>query len=433
LKSISLKVTVWSVAASVISLAVFILIGNVVIGKSAGENFSQVNRVLFQQASAAYRSGGPDGLRKYMRSLNQLEGTSYVFADASGRDLVTGNDDSALVRATVGSGHSTARNNNRMTMGLLSGDGRYIWLVTTKGSSQIVFTPFYILLLATVAVLYWLVTAYITQPVRQLAGVVDRFGHGELTVRAAPRSNDEIGNLCHSFNTMAERIQTLLTTERQLLHDVSHELRSPLARLTFEAEMVRNAADRDAAATRLRREIDRLSELVGSLIEMACAEGDPGTIEMEDLCLNGLIAAIAEDCAIEAEARGCAIALDAPKAVSLWGNTELLRRAIENVVRNAIRFAPRGTSVEIGLLCAGGRVVITVRDRGSGIPSGLTERIFDPFFRADSSREESSGGLGLGLAIAQRAVRVHRGSITAFNASPGALLRIELPFEARAE
>ena len=134
-------------------------------------------------------------------------------------------------------------------MGLRSDEGRYIWLATSIGPSTILFTPFYILLLVTVVVLYWLVTMYITRPVRQLAGVVDRFGAGELTARATPRSNDEIGNLGRSFNAMAERIETLLMTERQLLQDVSHELRSPLARLTFEAEMVRKTTDRDVTAT----------------------------------------------------------------------------------------------------------------------------------------------------------------------------------------
>jgi len=120
-----------------------------------------------------------------------------------------------------------------MTIGLRSEDGRYIWLGTSVGPSAFLFAPFYILLLLTVAVLYWLVTAYITRPVRQLAAIVERFGGGELKARATPRSNDEIGNLGHSFNAMAERIETLLMTERQLLQDVSHELRSPLARLDF--------------------------------------------------------------------------------------------------------------------------------------------------------------------------------------------------------
>ena len=191
---------------------------------------------------------------------------------------------------------------------------------------------------------------------------------------------------------MAERIQTLLVTERQLLQDVSHELRSPLARLTFEAEMVRKTADRDAAATRLRHEIERLSELVGTLIDMARAEGEPGTVEMEEVCLNDLLLSIAEDCEVEAVNRGCTIDLTLPDVINLHGNTELLRRAFENIIRNAIRYAPPGTAVEVVQQLEDDAVVISVRDRGLGIPSELNERVFDPFFRVDSSREEKTGG-----------------------------------------
>jgi signal transduction histidine kinase len=315
-------------------------------------------------------------------------------------------------------------------MGLRSDDGRYTWLVTTVGPSPMLFAPFYILLLATVATLYWLVTAYITRPVRQLAAVVDRFGAGDLAARVDPRSKDDIGNLGRSFNAMAVRIQTLLTTERQLLQDVSHELRSPLARLTFEAEMVRKTTDRDAAATRLRHDIERLSELVGTLIEMARAEGDPSAMEMEELCLNDLLLATVEDAGIEAEAAGCRINLQAAKKINVRGNAELLRRAIENVLRNAIRYSPPDAKVDVGLKSESNSVRITVRDFGPGIPEDLRERIFDPFFRVDSSREEQTGGLGLGLAIARRAVRVHHGDITASNATPGAVLTITLPVEA---
>jgi len=281
--------------------------------------------------------------------------------------------------------------------------------------------------------LYWLVTMYITRPVKQLAGVVDRFGTGELTARATPRSKDEIGNLGRSFNAMAERIHTLLTTERQLLQDVSHELRSPLARLTFEAEMVRNTSDRDAAATRLRREIERLSELVGTLIDMARAEGEPGAVEMEVLCLNDLLLATAEDSEVEARAAGCSIDVKAQRETYLQGNVELLRRAIENILRNAIRYAPPESTVEVRLEREANFARITVRDYGPGIPEKLRERIFHPFFRADASRDERTGGLGLGLAIAQRAVRVHNGDITATNASPGALLTITLPLHLEAQ
>ena len=259
MKSISLKVTIWSVAALAISLAVFLLIAASVIGKSTIENLTQANQQLFRYALAVYHSDGKAGLARYMRELNQSGGTHYSISDASGYDLESGEDHSKLIRVSVGKDRPYHGEHDQLTMGLRSDDGGYIWISTFVGPSTILFAPFYILLLVTVVVLYWLVTMYITRPVRQLANVVDRFGAGELTARANPRSKDEIGNLGRSFNAMAERIHTLLTTERQLLQDVSHELRSPLARLTFEAEMVRRTTDRGAAATRLRHEIERLS------------------------------------------------------------------------------------------------------------------------------------------------------------------------------
>jgi two-component system sensor histidine kinase CpxA len=427
MKSISLKVTIWSVAALAISLAVFLLIGASVIGKSTTENITQANQQLFRYALTVYHSDGKVGLARYMRELNQSGGTHYSICDASGYDLESGEDHSKLIRVSVGKERPYRGEHNRLTMGLRSDEGRYIWLATSVVPSTILFAPFYILLLVTVIVLYWLVTMYITRPVRQLANVVDRFGAGELMARATPRSKDEIGNLGRSFNAMAERIHTLLTTERQLLQDVSHELRSPLARLTFEAEMVRRTTNRDAAATRLRHEIERLSELVGTLIDMARAEGEPGEVEMEVLCLNDLLLVTAEDSEVEAQAAGCSIDVSAPEETNLQGNAELLRRAIENVLRNAIRYAPPESTVEVRLEREENWARITVRDYGPGISEKLRERIFDPFFRADVSRDERTGGLGLGLAIARRAVRVHHGDITAANASPGALLTITLP------
>jgi two-component system sensor histidine kinase CpxA len=362
-----------------------------------------------------------------MRELNHSGGMHYSICDASGHDLETGEDYSELISVSIGKEHPHRGEHNLLTMGLRSDDGHYVWLATSVGPSAILLAPFYILLLVTVVVLYWLVTMYITRPVRQLANVVDRFGAGELMARAIPRSNDEIGNLSRSFNAMAERIQILLTTERQLLQDVSHELRSPLARLTFEAEMVRRTTDRDATATRLRHEIERLSELVGTLIDMARAEGEPGAVELDALCLNDLLMSTVEDSAIEAQVARCSIDVSAPEEMNLRGNPELLRRAIENVLRNAIRYAPPESTVEVRLEREENLARITVRDYGPGISERLRERIFDPFFRADASRDERTGGLGLGLAIARRAVRVHRGDITAANASPGALLTILLP------
>jgi two-component system sensor histidine kinase CpxA len=427
--SISLKITVWSFVALLLSLAVFVFIGNSVIGKFANDSFTQFSQVFFRDAMDAYRTGGSSGLSRFLQKVNGQGGIQFHLTDPEGHDLATSENRSALVQATVGKHRPIFRDRNGITMGVASEDGRYIWLISGKPPSLVWFLPFYILLLATVASLYWLVAARIARPLRSLAGIVERFGKSDLTARASTQSRDEIGDLSRSFNAMADRIETLLMSERQLLQDVSHELRSPLARLKFEAEMVRKAVDRDEIATRLRQEIDRLSELVGTLIDMARAEGEPGTIAMGDLSLNDLLVATVEDCEVETNARGCAIALQATEPISIDGNPELLRRAFENVLRNAIRYAPAGTLIEVKLNREGHLAVISVRDYGPGIPHELTEKIFDPFFRADPSRNENTGGLGLGLAIARRAVRVHGGEITATNASPGALLRIALPLD----
>jgi two-component system sensor histidine kinase CpxA len=427
INSIPAKVTLWSIAALVISLAVFIFVVNDAIKTSIRADFEQFSRVLFHEAVATYQSEGSSGLSRYLRELNRQGGTQFHLTDSRGRDLETGDDRSTSVRKTIGQHREIDRERGQFTIAIASNDGKFIWLVYGHPPSLASFAPFYLLLLATVATLYGLITIKIAAPLRRLTLIVERFGDNELTARADTRSKDEVGNLGRSFNMMAERIHTLLNAERQLLQDVSHELRSPLARLTFEAEMVRKTTDRDAAAVRLRREIERLSELVGTLIDMARAEGEPGTIEITDFSLNELLQSTVEDCEMEAAARGCELFLAFSDVVEFRGDEELLRRALENVVRNAVRYAPSGTRVEVSMHRKDGNAVITVRDQGPGIPVDLVEKIFDPFFRVDSSREEKTGGLGLGLAIARRAVRVHHGDIVAEAGNPGALMRITLP------
>jgi len=427
MRSISAKIMVWSIAALAISLAVFFLVAQSVLGNWVRERFGQFNSLHFEQARTAYEAGGSQELSQYFGKLNRPDLERYYLTDAQGTDLETGENRREMVRSIVGQPRSVTKYKDRIVFGNVSEDGRYIWVVSGLPPSPARLAPFYILVLAVVGGLYWLSAANIASPLRRLAAVVDRIGHGDLAARAETKSKDEVGNLGRSVNAMAERIQTLLTAERQLLQDVSHELRSPLARLAFEAEMVRKTSDPDAAGSRLRREIDRLSELVGALIDMARAEGEPGSVEMEDVRIGDLLRSIADDCAVEAAARGCAISLTPPEVVDVRGNCELLRRAIENVVRNAVRYAPKGTAVEINLRRNGPDIVIAVRDYGPGIPEELISRIFDPFFRVDPSRNASTGGLGLGLAIARRAIRVHGGHISAENVHPGALFRVAIP------
>jgi signal transduction histidine kinase len=425
MKSVSTKIILWSAGALVLSLAIFIIVSQVVIGSTLLVGLERFSDFQFQQAREAYEHGGQAELSTYLEKLNRSIGTDYHLTDGTGRDLQTGaNQRERILRSRS----RWKKSGDEVTFGKFSRDGRYGWLAIAKPPfSMLVFAPFYLLVLATVGALYWLVTSQIASPLRRLARVVDRFGQGELGARAASGSKDEIGNLGRSFNAMADRIQSLLTAERQLLQDVSHELRSPLARLTFEAEMVRRTNDRDASAARLRHEIERLSELVASLIDMARAEREPSTVAIGVVCLNDLLQEIAADCEVEASAKQCAISFRAAAAVDVRGNDELLHRAFENVIRNAIRYSPPGAPIEIELTNGRNIVTVGVRDFGPGIPEPKIARIFDPFFRVDASRDETTGGLGLGLAIARRAIRAHGGDITASNASPGALLSITIP------
>ena len=157
------------------------------------------------------------------------------------------------------------------------------------------------------------------------------------------------GISARSIDGMADRIETLLTAERRLLQDVSHELRSPLARLSFAAELMRNAANPDEALDRVRREIVRLSQILDSLIEVTRVEGDPSSRETQRFSLTSLMQEVMKDCVIEAEARNVAISGQIDYVLQFYGNPELVRRAVENVLRNAIRFSPEGSSI-----CGGG-------------------------------------------------------------------------------
>jgi two-component system sensor histidine kinase CpxA len=321
------------------------------------------------------------------------------------------------------------RGDVRVIVAPASLDVPYRWMVVAKPPSYDpwTFLPYYLLVLVAVALLCWLLAVNLATPLRSLTKIVDRFGRGDLSARVNSARRDEIGNLARAFDEMADRMQTLLTAERRLLQDISHELRTPLARLSFAAELSRTAEDRDAATARLKKEIARLTDLVGALLQVTRAEGDPSSRNLTDVPLDDFLREVVDDCTVEAEARGCHLELKAAESLHFRGDRELLRRALENIVRNAIRYAPKGTSIEVTLSTDHDDAEISVRDYGPGVPAAELPKIFKPFFRVDESRDSSTGGVGLGLAIAHRAVTVHHGTLTAKNADPGLLVSIELP------
>jgi two-component system sensor histidine kinase CpxA len=267
----------------------------------------------------------------------------------------------------------------------------------------------------------------IVTPLRTLASAVERFGRGDWATRVTVTRRDEIGQLTQAFNEMGGRIETLLTAERRLLQDLSHELRSPLARLNLAIELARTAENRDAAAARLQKEVDRLTSLVGSILEVTRAEGDPASRRSEAVGVEALLQDVVQTCQLEAEARGCRLVMGVSAPRTLQGDPELLRRALENVVRNAIRYAPAGSDVELRADDGPRGLAITVRDAGTGVPDEFLARLSQPFFRVEDARDYSAtGGVGLGLSIAHRAVQLHHGTLVAENAHPG--LRVTLTF-----
>jgi two-component system sensor histidine kinase CpxA len=222
--------------------------------------------------------------------------------------------------------------------------------------------------------------------------------------------------------------------QKLLLRDVSHELRSPLARLSVALELAREDSDPATKAhlDRIERETERLNLLIGQLLSLSSMEALEKVENFKPLSLNRLIERMIPDAEYEAQQRQCSLVFHAEDECTIAGNEELLYRAVENVVRNAIRFTESGSEVEITLKAEGKegtrQAEIEVSDRGPGIPENQLSAIFRPFYRVDYARSPDTGGFGVGLAIAERAVRLHHGELCAFNRKGGgATMRITLP------
>jgi two-component system OmpR family sensor kinase len=289
------------------------------------------------------------------------------------------------------------------------------------------------LLVFATALVSFLLARLLTRPIRTLRAATRRIAAGDTSVRvgAVAGAGEEIAALAADFDRMTERIEDLLASRERLLRDVSHELRSPLARLQVALGIARQRAGEDLVPLldRMERETERLGELIGLVLSMARLEQARDLADPTDVRLDELVEALANDASFEAEAHARAVAIRKKDTISVRGDAELLRQAAENVVRNAVRFAPEGTDVEIELEHVAPRAVeLRVRDHGPGVPESALAEIFRPFTRVESARDRASGGAGLGLAIAERAVRLHGGTVSASNAAGGGLLvTIRLP------
>jgi two-component system sensor histidine kinase CpxA len=444
MRTIFAKVLLWSLGTFALSLVAYWAIWQVLERRERprdGDPFLRMIEMVEDDACRAYEEGGPSRLAAQLRRLDSYLPGEHLLTDGRGRDLATGADRSPLLR---NESHLPKRSGFRKgeppgpPPGRLP-DGRTIFISVPRGGRYRFISilrpwfgppnilPYYGAVVLVIAMMGSILAVHLAAPLRRLRRVVDQFGRGDLTARARMVRKDEIGDLSRAFDVMAERIGILLSAERRLLQDVSHELRSPLTRLDVAVDLAFSSDEPGDLLARIKRDVSRLSVLVDELLQLTRAEGDPAAHRMEEVRLDDLIHGLTEDCTLEAEARGCRINLGPMEPCCVGGEPELLRRAIENVVRNAIRHAPEGTAVEIGLEHRGAAAAIVVRDRGPGVPDDSLGMIFEPFFRVEGHRSRASGGTGLGLAIARRAVDLHQGRITAQNADPGLLITIELP------
>jgi len=413
---------------------------------------------LYAQAARAFESGGPAALKSWLQSLGAepLNRTYVVSPDGLeilGRPLPPslsvspGNSTGAPGAQLSASAGAIAPVGGALVLVAPGGDTYHVVVGPVRdaprlfGELELPGVPLSILAIAlgVSAGVCFLLARYLAAPVDRLRLATRKMAAGDLNVRVLPqlrKRQDDLGLLAADLDAMAERLRQLLETKQQLLRDVSHELRSPLARLQLALSLARReqgGAERHLA--RIASEADRLEQLIARTLKLVRLERPAHALEHVEVDLGALLRSIASDVAIEADAQGCQVSVQTAGGLWVLGDPELLRSAFENVIRNAVRYSPAGALVALEARHAtvdgaGGEAVqVSVRDSGPGVPEKELGSIFEPFYRVDAAREHrSAGGEGLGLAIAARAVALHGGSIVARNAPGGGLIVVvDLP------
>lgn len=270
----------------------------------------------------------------------------------------------------------------------------------------------------------------LTRPLNRLRASFDRVSQGDLSIRLLPdmkRRHDELSDVARDFDAMVERLDVLVSSREQLLHDVSHELRSPLARLQLAIGLAhQNRANIDTSLQRIEGEAARMDKMIGELLTLSRAEHQ--VVDESYFDLYGLVDAVVNDARYEAQVPGVTILLEADTEQdhTVKGNAELMRRALDNIVRNALRFSTREQTVLVDLRGTEREWLLCVTDQGPGVEKNKLSSIFDPFIRIESP--QSGKGYGLGLAIARKVVMAHGGHIEADNRPQGGLtVRIFIP------
>src|SRR5215469_2075337 len=440
-----------------------ILVGTVTVAVNATSHRTERPWVqrgqLYAQAARAFESGGPEALRNWLQSLAGEPFSRTFIVGPSGQEMLGRPLPPSLSAAashpggasTGGAAGAIAPVGGALVLVSPGGNTYHVVVGPVRGTPRLFgelelpgvpLSILFIALVVSAAVCFFL-ARYLAAPVDRLRLATRRMAAGDLNVRVLPAlrgRQDDLGLLAADLDAMAERLRQLLETKQQLLRDVSHELRSPLARLQLALSLARredSGAERHLA--RIACEADRLEQLIARTLKLVRLERPAHELERLSVDVGELLDNIASDVAIEADARGCMVDVQATAGLHVSGDPELLRSAFENVIRNAVRYSPMGALVAVQARRATPegsqetQVEVTVRDSGPGVPDKELGAIFEPFYRVDAAREHrSAGGEGLGLAIAARAVALHGGSINARNLDGGGLMvTVSLPELAR--
>jgi two-component system sensor histidine kinase CpxA len=394
----------------------------------------------------AYEQGGSRGLRDYLQNLESTQHVRAFLFDENMDEMSHRGAPDWAVRVASGGRRSPHEGFIfpapppvlRDSRASSDGSHRYTLILAPPPGPRLFLGPrglpipgLFIAVISSGLVCY-LLAWFLTMPVVRLRAATRQLAAGDLTARAgAPsiRRRDEVAGLMRDFDAMAERMENLVKAQSRLLNDISHELRSPLARLNVALGLARQRANTDSAVMldRIELEAGRLNELIGRLLTLARMEDGEQRVPSTPVFLQDVVLSVAEDAEFEAQARHCHVVSEIPEGDwEVHGDASLLHSAIENVVRNAIRYTREGSTVEVRMekkkTAGGAEAVIQVTDCGDGVPADALKKLFQPFYRLDDARGRQTGGVGLGLAITERAVRFHGGRVAAMNRAQGGLL-----------
>jgi two-component system, OmpR family, sensor histidine kinase CpxA len=450
MKSLFVKIFVSYWIAQALFFLLAILVASALRPSREISDLQALQSKFLSEAVQAYQTGGEASAWRYLRGVHDTHHVRLYVLDEQGKDVL-GRIPPEWVRRVQRGGMSTAdsfwgrfRPIQFLRASTTTADGHHYTLVTELPPEP--HAPFGIHGVPGLGILIGIISSglvcyvlarYLTAPIVRLRAATQKLASGDLSARAGmpgSRRHDETAELVRDFDRMAERLQTLVTAQRRLLRDISHELRSPLARLNVALELARqrSAPDAGSALDRIDRETNRLNEMIQRLLTLVRLEGGDDSLEKLPVHLQQLIQEIAKDAAFEAQSRHCQVEVESVADCVVTGSPSLLHSAIENVVRNAIRYTDEGTTVQVRLRSeegqAGPEAVVQVTDSGPGVPEDALDKLFRPFYRIDDARGRQTGGVGLGLAITARAVSLHGGSVQAVNQPQGGLMvEIRLP------